>query len=115
MAVSVSRPTGSAARADDVWGRHEVHLFEVTFDSSYPTGGEALDFGPYGVKDSANARYFFQQRAPLTGSYNFVYDRSNEKLLVFVEEAVAAGGPLVEAGNTTDLSALIVDVLVIEA
>lgn len=114
MAVTLAKAPANNGRGDDIWGRRRVHLFRVTFDASYPTGGEVLSLAAAGVADASNASYFFSQRAPITGAYQFIYDRTNDKLLVFVEEAVAAGGPLVEAGNTTDLSALVVDILVVE-
>ena len=114
MAATVTRSPANAGRGEDVWGRRRVHLFRVTLDSSYPTGGETLGLSALGVQDKSNAAYFIQQRAPLTGGYTYVYDRANDKLIVFVEEAVAAGGPLVEAAAATDLSAVIVDILVVE-
>lgn len=110
MAVSVS--TVTKGRANEVWGARNVLLLRLTLDSSYPTGGEPLDLKQFGAQGKVQS-VFISQRAPLTGAYAFVYDHTAEKLLVFVEEAVAAGGPLVEVANTTDLSAVIVDLLVV--
>lgn len=73
----------------------------IDFDSSYPTGGEAVtaaNFGlstilaiiPAGTDDSANA-------------YRMSFDKTNSKLLVYSQGAADAGD---EVANTTDLSAL---------
>ena len=114
MAVTLAKAPSNSGRGDDTWGRRRVHLFQVTFDASYPTGGEALGLSAAGVADKSNARYFFQQRAPLTVGYSFVYDRANDKLVVFWVDTTVDGAALAQVADTTDLSALIVDVLVIE-
>jgi hypothetical protein len=114
MAVTITPVPAGTGRADDVWGRRRVHLVEVAFYSSYPTGGEPVDFRPYGVQNDRNARYFFQQRSPVNGARPVVYDRTNRKLLAFEEESVVNGGALVEVPNGTDLSAYVYDVLIIE-
>src|SRR5438309_2078869 len=104
MAVTVTSSPANVGRGYDVWGRRRVHFRQVTFDNSYPTGGEVL--GLVGIQDIKNAQFFFQQRAPLTGGYHFVYDRTNDKLLVFWADGTAvAAGALPEVANTTDLSA----------
>jgi hypothetical protein len=114
MAVTLAKAPSGSGRGEDVWGRRNVHLFQVTFDGSYPTGGEVLGLSAAGVADKSNARYFFSQRAPLTGGYQFVYDRANDKLLVFWVDTTTDGAALAQVADTTDLSALIVDILVIE-
>lgn len=98
----------------DVWGKRKVYTARITFDSSYPTGGEAVNLKQFGLPGHDACTYIFSQRAPLTGAYNFVYDRTNQKLLVFWADGTAvAAGALPEVANTTDLSALVVDVLII--
>lgn len=106
-------PVGQG-REDDVFGRRRVRMLRITMSNSYATGGEVLGLLSLGVKDPQNAQYFFQQRAPLTGGYECVYDRVNDKLLVFWDGAgPAAAAPQVT--NATDLSAVIFDCFVIEA
>lgn len=39
------------------------------------------------------------------GGYVFEWDKANGKVKCYEEEAVAAGGPLVETANATDISA----------
>lgn len=86
------------------FGNMNAVLGQVSFDSSYPTGGEALSNGDMGL--SAMKFAIFEP----TGGYVFRYDRSNSKLLAYRQKDPAnAGGadiPLPEVGNTVDLSAL---------
>lgn len=112
MAVTIARAPSTSRRSDDIWGSKRVHFFQVTLDNSYATGGKAADFRPYGVQDDANIRVFFGQRAPVNAGYDFVYDRTNRKIVVF--GGAAAGSAQAEIANATDLSAVVVDILVIE-
>ena len=73
----------------------------VTFDSSYPTGGEA--FAPSAIGLASIDYLAFSGN----GANDVVWDRANNKLKVFV----ASTG--VEVANATDLSALAVDLLAI--
>lgn len=115
MAATVAKAPANIARSEDVWGMKRVHLFQITFDSSYPTGGEVLGLSALGVANRLNARYFVSQRAPLNLGYHFAYDRANDKLVVFWYNGAAVGAEAFpEVTNTTDLSAVIVDMLVIE-
>jgi hypothetical protein len=96
-------------RSEDVWGRHNIRTLKVTFDSAYPAGGEAFDVATYGVADPANAIVLCKQRPATTAAeiYDINYDPTAKTLLVTVK---ATG---VEAG-AIDLSALVVDVVIIE-
>lgn len=115
MAITLSKAPAGVARSEDVWGFKRIHLFQVTFDSSYPTGGEVLGLKAAGVPNPSAARFFMSQRAPLTVGYHFAYDRANDKLVVFWADGTAvAAAAFPEVANTTDLSALVVDMLVIE-
>lgn len=76
----------------------------VTFDSSYPTGGEAIavsDFPGFQVEiedvivHSASA-----------ATYRPIWDETNSKLKVFVEDGTS--GIEAEVADTTDLSSLTV-------
>lgn len=94
--------------AYDTWGRQRTRVMQITFDSSYPTGGESFTAAMAGM---AEVKGVFL--SPLASGYMVQWDRANAKLQVFVEEAVAAGGPLLEVADTTDLSALVVVALVV--
>lgn len=73
----------------------------IAFDNSYPTGGESLTAAELGFSKAPDV-----VKIPPKSGYVFEYDATNQKVKAYVEEAVAAGGPLLEVGNTTDLSAL---------
>lgn len=78
----------------------------VTFDDSYPTGGEAIaasDFGfglqiDHVVVHSTN-----------TAQYRAVWDAANSKLKVFLEDATS--GKEAEVADTTDISTVAVEVV----
>lgn len=96
---------------DEVFGRTRVRIREVTFDSSYPTGGES--FTPADVGLSEFLAVLVSVDSAAAGGHVVQYDYTNKKLMAFVEEAVAAGGALVEVANTTNLSNLKVRVVAI--
>lgn len=74
---------------------------KIAFDSSYPTGGEALDLSNH--FDRLIAFIAFEP----TAGYVFIYDRTNKKVKVyFADYDAGADGALIEVADTTDLSAL---------
>ncbi len=83
--------------------------FIVTFDSSYSAGGEAWDANAKSGATTVTEVIAVPQGATLGGMV-VQYDYTNKKLIAYVEEAVAAGGPLVEASG--DLSTLLCRVTV---
>lgn len=70
----------------------------IAFDSSYPTGGEALDLSA--KLPTKVAAVLFDGM----GGYVPQYDYANKKVLMY--EAGADGAALDEVADTTDLSAL---------
>lgn len=115
MAVTITKSPANAGRGDDVWGIRRVHLVDVTFDSSYPTGGEVLGLSALGVKDATKATVFVTQVAPVTVGYAFAYDATNDKLVAFWVDTTVDGAALAQVADTTDLSAVEVRLLVIES
>lgn len=79
-------------------GSKRAVVATIAFDSSYDAGGESLTAANLGlgVLDHVTIEP--------KGGYVFEYDYTNSKVIVYVEEAVAAGGPLVEASG--DLATL---------
>jgi hypothetical protein len=65
------------------------------FDSSYPTGGEAMDLS------NEFTELLYVNMTPMLG-YFFEYDKTNKKILAY--ESGADGGANDEVGNTTDLA-----------
>jgi hypothetical protein len=80
------------------------HLYTGTidFDSSYPTGGEALDL-------ASNTRIETLIAQSKSG-YVFEWDAANQKLLAYRQKDPAAAGgadiALPQVANATDLSAV---------
>lgn len=102
MALSVQPATSggggftSALRMGSPGDRLGEALLQITFDSSYPTGGEAVSFATYfpgGV---------FSVSIPSNPTYNFVWDSVNGKIIVYTRSNDT------EVSNATDLSAQVV-------
>lgn len=86
-----------------VFGDKRVALLTVTFDSSYPTGGEAVTAADVGMTAINHVI-----AAPLVSVDNDVYwDGPNSKLFVTVRSTG------VEVANTTSLATLTARLLVI--
>lgn len=80
----------------------------ITFDSSYPTGGEALassDFSSVGSLDSV-----IVSQTNVAG-IDAVWDSANSKVLLYDEDNTS--GIAAQVADTTDMSATTVDVLVV--
>lgn len=76
-------------------------MVKVTFDSSYPTNGEALTAAQLGLN-----KVTVVIPLPAAG-YVGEYDLTNSKLKAFYgDNNNASDGPLIEVPNTTDLSAV---------
>lgn len=102
--------TYAALSTSTVPGDRKVRVGTLTFDSSYPTGGEAVTIASLGLTTLeaiiVNA----------SGGYNAVWDRSvtAPKILVYVgDNDAGADGPGAQVANTTDLSAVVVTYLAI--
>lgn len=79
---------------------------DVTFDSSYVTGGLAVDPGSLGLESVALLQ------ASNSGGYAFEYDYTNKKLKAYrADYDAVADGPLVEVPATTNLSAVTTKVI----
>lgn len=75
-----------------------MNLQKLAFDSSYPTGGEALTADDFGMQD------IIAMIVLSNAGYVFEYDIANEKLKAFWVDTTTDGSPLVEVVDTTDLS-----------
>jgi hypothetical protein len=84
---------------DDVWGKNYIVCFDVTFDASYPTGGEPIDAKDIG---GGNILGMLQVNADADAA---------DHQIRFVPSSSTAGNLQVndssgEVADTTDLSAL---------
>ena len=105
MALTITTP-GAASVGPAIAGGtpSKFTIKRIQFDSSYPTGGEALTAGDLGFT-AIHAIMIDTE----TSGYVAQYDYSNEKVEVY--EAGADGAALDEVGNTTDLSAVYIRVV----
>lgn len=84
----------------------KVRVVRVTFDNSYPTGGEAVTPSQLGFKNVHNII-----PGVSTNGYVVTYDKANAKLKVF-RGGAAVSTPFAEVPNATDLSTVVVDLTV---
>lgn len=88
-------------------GRQRLVRGTITFDSSYPTGGEAVAVASLGLTALTRLDVFPGLGSSTTG-YVPVWDgsTSSPKVLALMgDNNNASDGPLIEVANTTNLSA----------
>lgn len=110
MALTLSTP--SPVVAEDVWGRAKVRVRTVTFDNSYPTGGESFTAADVGLSEI----FYVGFSADNSPAYQFAYDYTNKKIQVFGVEQdadAAVTDPFDEENNAVDLSTVQIRVLVV--
>lgn len=100
MALTVAKITG----ADHVAGNKRYKYRTITFDASYPTGGEPLTASDLGLKQIvAIVPMGAFRNTDATLGIEVSYDHTNSKLVAYWGNAgVASGMP--EVTSTTDLS-----------
>jgi len=120
MAISVSQP-----QRNDISGSRITAFLEVTLDNSYPTGGYALNLSDY----VANPEQITIHQSQLSGDqavlgYLFQYQDSatvaDRKIMAFQKGADPPGpatypapaAPLAEIDNATDLSNIILSIVI---
>lgn len=74
----------------------------ITFDSSYPTGGE-----PFVASDIGLGEILSIGINQGEDGYVFHWDRANDTIIVY--ESAGANAPLTEVANLTDLSGVVVE------
>ena len=74
-------------------------IADITFDSSYATGGESL------VPAALGLDKFDLVQASAVGGYTFAYDKTNKKLMAY--------SGATQASKATDLSAIVTRVLAV--
>lgn len=80
--------------------------------STYATGGFSLTPAMFGLSEIVFLLVNVRPTGPGAGRV-FQYNRVTSLMLAFEEEAVAAGGALIETPNATDLSATVLDIFVV--
>lgn len=107
MALTLAKPSPSA---DTVFGNKKVKVRDVTFDASYPTGGESLV--PSDVDLNHIDFVLGNVAASATEAVAVAYDHTNETLMAF-ETGATVSTPLDEVGNTEDLSAFTARLIIV--
>jgi hypothetical protein len=101
MALTIANPEHQPNQPQ-VIGQNKVAQKKVTFDASYPTGGEAV------TPASVGLTYIDYVRASPLSDYRISWDRTNSKLKVFWgDNNNASDSAGVEVADTTDLSGLV--------
>lgn len=81
---------------------------KITFDSSYPTNGEAIAASDFGGDEILSVS--LNAAADVVTKFAY-WDRANSKIKIFVEDGTS--GICAEAGSTSDQSAVDVDLWVL--
>jgi hypothetical protein len=90
-------------------GNRKVVTGTVTFDSSYPTGGESITLIQLGLSALQNLDVTNEYGSSTT-AYMVTWNKSATapKLFAYMgDNNNASDGPFIEVANTTDLSALV--------
>lgn len=88
-------------------GRVRERYYDVTLDTSYPTGGYSIDPRSVGLLNLFGARVLGSALVAGTAkTTNFLaeYDYKTGKLQLFQDLAVAAAAPFGEVANATNVS-----------
>lgn len=100
MAVTVS------TLHTDRLNKTRIKAVEITFDSSYPTGGEPITAAMFGFTRIISV---FAIQCDDAG-YDPVWDRTNSKILLYDEDNTS--GIAADAANTSDQSGRVVTAVV---
>lgn len=101
MALTIAKVTG---RQDYVAGNRDTKVRTITFDSSYPTAGEALTAADFGLKtlDEVRPHGVFRNTDATLGIV-VSYNHTTAKLVAYWGNAGSVSG-MPEVADTTDLS-----------
>ena len=84
--------------SEDIWGKHRVKVFDITLDSSYPTGGYSLTATDLHWSQLDSVEVISGNSA--SGGYVFNWDTVNKKLMAFYGAAGATPAGTI-SGNVT--------------
>lgn len=101
MALTIALPLDPDAQVE---GARRYSVANVTFDSSYPTGGEAITAAQLGLNSVAFAICNVKAVGGTVNVANVYYNRATAKLMVFDETPA-------QVASAADLSSLEVQVV----
>ena len=86
---------------EDKWGKCHIMARDVTFDSSYPTGGEALPPSMFGMNEITGVSIvgYDADAAPYVVRYNY----ATGKLMVFTSAGFTPAGTITVNAHAHDL------------
>lgn len=104
MTVSIAAIPGLGNEPQKI-GQMKAKFCDITFDASYPTGGEPITADMFGMQK------ILAIVAPASSGYAVTYVRSTGKLIVRATGA-SSGAVFAEIANATDLSAIVLFAIV---
>lgn len=96
MALTIARGSDGLGPTTKNFGAVKFSLVEITFDSSYPTGGESVAAADVGL---ARIDFALVPGLNVDASRLIAWDQDNSKLLLFTDFST-------EAANTSDQSTI---------
>jgi hypothetical protein len=105
MALTITNP-GTSRDVQGVMGDIRYTIKDITFDDSYPTGGESCTAANFGLSE-----IFLVLISQKSDGYVAQYDYTNTKFEIY--EAGADAAALDELGDTADASGIGIRVLVL--
>jgi hypothetical protein len=105
MAITITKVKRPQAQ---ILGNVKMVFTDLTLDNAYPTGGYAISAGAFGARDIFGVSIIGGNAG--AGTYNFAWNESANKLMAF--KAGGATAAFAETANNTDLSAIILRVVV---
>ncbi len=99
MAITLSR----VKDAEDVWGKHRTVLYDITLDSSYPTGGEAITPREVGLSIIKGAQVMGIKDAT-SGGVVVQWDYDSQKLMAFRSAGFTPAGTNSKPSFTVEAS-----------
>lgn len=99
MALGFTEQTKDSLRGE--FGGLKSWSGVITFDNSYPTGGEAITAANFGMSSISSVII-----VPTGGTRLFAWDKANSKILVYTALST-------EAANASDQSSVSIQVLVL--
>lgn len=114
MALTITTPT-TDGRSHDVWGARHVTITQVTFDSDYDEGGESFDPRAGLAHPGVVVQVVPSARAHARG-VTVQYNHATKKLVAFGNGGTSASNVTAKSYGELchcDLSALVVDVIVV--
>ena len=101
MALTIASPS-NARDTTGVPGDMKYVIKTITFDSSYPTGGESISATDVGLESIALVMFSADKNG-----FVFQFDYTDSKIVIYSAGADAEDG-LDELANTTNASAVVV-------